>query len=718
MKLENYIFAAVSKEPTDIFELEKWADHDEVLKGFWDKKHQPFYNDDWSADIPNKKEDEQRYQEIKLHNENGSSSSSLTHICCPHCMKFAPCYDFLTPKQSWEKIMKEAATKAMKEWINKYVRYYNYNIVAKEACMQHVPYDRFVSDEKGAILTCPHCGERLPMHVNNGYVKEDGIEFKALCRDETWYEKNIFNTFYKVFDCNKEGERNGKITLSEITYHLFPNVRGRLHIKKSNRRFVFNANTGQAYMMRTIEIPGNKPLYNEPKVRNMTYSDYCCTLIPLDAAKELVHAIAREKGLKPEVADEFMEAKRFHESGYMRLITISLFNRFASFGVDFLWDIYHINRCRDSLPTKTKRWIKSLEDAEQFGKTIKSNKISGKKNIKLMAQNPMRIMYERLLKEIGFKDINNIMNLMENAPDVMLEMFFYCVSRVTPRDIIFGGDFYNVQLFMQTAMDVIGETSLCKKLIGYQCKNREEYRGVSYTIKDTASQFEMCVGDIEINKALFKGNLTEIHDRLSRIYRSLKKETWVIPYHEEEMTNCGYGDYVFTLAKDSIEMSIVGGKMNICVGSYDRSAKNKSCNIVFMYDKSGTPQASIELKPICEDENGKVLFRCVQFKDYCNHNVTNPDKAEAAKAFLCENGIDMDCYDITDEIKYATYDKGAFYKIGDRSEYLMFKKEEERKAKKLGKSLVIDGVKINNVPEEQPEEQFGNFDDFMDIPFQ
>ena len=142
-----------------------------------------------------------------------------------------------------------------------------------------------------------------------------------------------------------------------------------------------------------------------------------------------------------------------------------------------------------------------------------------------------------------------------------------------------------------------------------------------------------------------------------------------------------------------------------------------SCNIVFMYDKSGTPQASIELKPICEDENGKVLFRCVQFKDYCNHQVTTPDKAEAAKAFLCENDIDMDCYDITDEIKHAAYDKDTFYKIGDRSEYLMFKKEEVLKAKRLDRELVIDGVKINNIPEEQPEEQFDNIYDFMDLPF-
>jgi len=82
-------------------------------------------------------------------------------------------------------------------------------------------------------------------------------------------------------------------------------------------------------------------------------------------------------------------------------------------------------------------------------------------------------------------------------------------------------------------------------------------------------------------------NFQEIHDSMQHYYNRLTRKSYTnreIEYNDFERNrfNREYGDIRFELAKDSVDLAVVGERMGICVGSYANAAVQKFTTIVKM----------------------------------------------------------------------------------------------------------------------------------------
>ena len=135
-----------------------------------------------------------------------------------------------------------------------------------------------------------------------------------------------------------------------------------------------------------------------------------------------------------------------------------------------------------------------------------------------------------------------------------------------------------------------------------------------------------------------RGNIRELHDKLFLMTLEATHENHIIRYTKEEKALQGrYGGYVFSLARDTNELFLIGNAMSICVGSYGDRALRKMCTIIAM--KQGDRFAAcIELQKI-----GHKSFKMIQLKARFNKVVQEIDPV--AQWVEKNNIIISDCFD-------------------------------------------------------------------------
>lgn len=140
--------------------------------------------------------------------------------------------------------------------------------------------------------------------------------------------------------------------------------------------------------------------------------------------------------------------------------------------------------------------------------------------------------------------------------------------------------------------------------------------------------------DYKIN---WKLSLKELHDVINADYNKLSNPNIEINYDHiikkyPNLLAGEYGNLTFALAKDTHELIDVGNKMNICVGSYGKSAVNKQCHIVIATDKDKNPiicieldsacftikQAKLRFNETCDEELTKIVL------EWCKDNLLRP----------------------------------------------------------------------------------------------
>ena len=214
------------------------------------------------------------------------------------------------------------------------------------------------------------------------------------------------------------------------------------------------------------------------------------------------------------------------------------------------------------------------------------------------------------LRDMGFKDVNNILKLSHIG---------HAVLYANGKDII--------HKIARKLIQYHGENWLANKLA-----NEDDY-----CLYDTA---RMAKGvDERIINFACEGckNLAELHDTVmanfSPTHKKKKNREFVYTPEQKKRYNRTYGNVKFVLAKDCEDLAITGAKMGICVGSYARAVLSNNTIIVKMMDENNY-SACIEIN------NEKLC----QLKAKFNNPVEAKYK-NIIDLYLADSKTDNNCWD-------------------------------------------------------------------------
>lgn len=603
---------------------------------------------------------------------------------CNKCRKFHPIGDYVKPIDGWDSFFEKYASEILAQ---KIIDEVDYSFKNFDSIICEILYDLhrdefksfpnigfslndFETNEKGLVFKCPECGTMLPIKIEKRNINvNDGYKKIFVTKNNKWEMENKEYAYYEIFS----DDNTPYVTLSSVDFSFLPNPRGRMHIKSINNRLTFNTKTGQAYSFVPRDLDTKKPVFERPRIANVTYSDKLHHFMTPDMANELIEKICTKKGIPVIKLDDI-------KSGANAFTKVRLVNKFGNYGKDFISCLITLSGFAsyyDDITGIKKQFDELSKNDKKFQKKIIKENVKGKKRIKLYAKNPVLFLIEPTLKEMGFSNNDVLLNLCENANDI--------ISLVCQIRNPFNGyskiDFPDVKTFIKDYFSVRTEAELAKKIMA------DNYN----MFIDTCSMFCYIKKKINLNKnelfKIFTGTITEMHNRVSQIYNALQDSEFYIPYYKgEEWYNGACGEYTFSLAKTSAEMKDVGIKMKICVGSYAYNAASKRCSIVFM-KKNDELQACIEIGP-----DGTLI----QAKDYLNY-IVEDNKWVALKSFLDENKIKYeDCWDLPKE--FFEVNSSSYIHSDNKDGYKIFETFEDMKKIPLNEERIIDGILIPAIP--------------------
>ena len=160
---------------------------------------------------------------------------------------------------------------------------------------------------------------------------------------------------------------------------------------------------------------------------------------------------------------------------------------------------------------------------------------------------------------------------------------------------------HGIENTLKIMLKIIGEKNTVKKITTAGDN--------SYYLNDVETMVESLIDhNYQLSSEDFKGNVKEIHDRLSRELDKIERPNELIAYTVVERSlEKEISGYKFQLAKDTHELIDIGSQMGICVGSYGNRAINKKCNILHI--KSGDKYIQcIEVSPELKVVQTKSAF--------------------------------------------------------------------------------------------------------------
>lgn len=596
---------------------------------------------------------------------------------CPHCNKAHRRHEYLIPKTSFDKIIKKyekifaiidfftfedyypnnSNEDVMLQLIgdgtsvNKYI--YN-NIISshtsqysedekyliKELEALYIPVNEFECDEEGLVQKCPSCGERIKhdkSKKNTFSIDDDEYISMKLTREKTWFYDNIIDYSYSIF------KNENKVVFSLIRWRIFPNINGKFHIVPTNTRLVFNTETGMSYSFRECNMETKKPLNcNDTRIKNTTYSGMMMNAqLTENETNDILKAICETKNIDVIKVSDIAERNKLRPSYVLFRCLVNAVNRYGNLGLDFISNYCMMNINNVPINNNLKRkWFLFQSSPEVFAKYIKNNHIKSKKIISLIANNPINIFYYKNLIDSDFKSQDSYIKLLESKDYDNMSKIIKTINS------------YESKQFIKDYVELKSETELVNKILS----NPLIY-------KDVCTMYTKILVSCDLKddskRKMFKGNLLEIHDRLTKIYNNISDTEFNIPYEKNDLKlNCICDDYYFELAKTSTDMKEVGSKMHICVGSYSRRAFSRNCIIVFMKNrKTKLPEVCIEISP-----DKKLVL---QVKDYCNASASKEKWLALNSYFKYHNieTISCDCVFVSEETTKVTQYKSNDYKI-------------------------------------------------------
>lgn len=463
---------------------------------------------------------------------------------------------------------------------------------------------------------CPYCGTKhivkRAYHQKRGTFSSlylcnatiDGKKIRRLKAEAVCYE---FKECTKVIRWPRD---DGKISLSVCFIRWIPtwfNKKYRLVEKPVNYRIVINPETGQSYRFRGFEN-GKPSRFSEQhaKMRTVTFWDtYYIYEGPV--------RYAIEKILKQPISSDSLSNSHLFLRYYlpkMDEFQLSILSRILKAGE------------REYVKKRLKE-IRKFTHENSFDSTPRY--MQAKSIKKRLAKNSVIYIVYHLLHRYGFRDVN-IMNSMIDFFDKNEEWLIN----------LFSGDecVKIIPEFMKYLIKVKGENG-AKHMLLDMVMDKED-KGKLFT--DAALSYHALSSKYNMQVPPLRGNIRELHDKLFLMTLEVTHENHIIPYTEEEKALQGrYGGYVFSLARDTNELFLIGNAMSICVGSYGDRALRKMCTIIAM--KQGDRFAAcIELQ-----KNGPKSFKMVQLKARFNKIVQEIDPV--VQWVKKNNIIVSDCYD-------------------------------------------------------------------------
>ncbi len=263
-----------------------------------------------------------------------------------------------------------------------------------------------------------------------------------------------------------------------------------------------------------------------------------------------------------------------------------------------------------------------VDDGEYITSMCEKLRIpSSRKFKKLFRENPLMMGYVEYCKENGIKENDNLWKMVS-----LLEHTDFFYTKQEGKEV--------VKPFIKAMIKASGETTAVNRLL--ELIKRSTYAGDNMLdvnmLYDTAIMYSDCKEEISL-----KASVKDIHDRLSILQKTKKKENQVIePTSTEKKRVASYDGFSFCLAEDLYRMVDIGVKMHICVGSggYDKPVLKHKSTIYYVVDKDGRYAACIELQK----------NKLTQAKGYCNQ-ILEGEVAKALFEWVSNKKVAHQCYD-------------------------------------------------------------------------
>lgn len=450
-------------------------------------------------------------------------------------------------------------------------------------------------------LTCGVCGCEITRVESQGHIETND---------------------HRVFNDLKE---NGKYKISTMKrLYLLSDTKKSIYSTNLRYKIIFNTDTNKTYFYtrennkKTTRIINN---YNYFKVSYINGLFDVLTPFSLDElnniANDLYNIFKDKINFSKEELESIVKEKtdriiNNNEYAYYSAL-INTYAVINSYNINFTKEFF-LNLNDDIAQPKVVSYAKSryIKDGNYFSRTLKTTKAERK----LIFNNPWKVTTHLIFKDC-FNDKNNELKILKNVDLTVDDIYNLLLSRDekeketnirnqlirflpkldrTNYSNITGcrkANEYMKYVINRLKQIYVDENILTNKII--KSKNSQIYLldicRMIYKIDD--EKWETMLENILSNKYSIK----RTHDIISTSSNAYRKPNREIPIDEEELKlECKMNDYKFKLARTTYELSDIGNLMNICVGSYDMSALNKACTIVYVTDSEECCECCIELR--------------------------------------------------------------------------------------------------------------------------
>lgn len=549
------------------------------------------------------------------------------YIRCPNCKLFSPEVNHLSIKRDSKNKAKEMEAVYGEKWRTIINAYSSRGKVNRPYKKVHIhPLDNLEGIDENATdldifstrYKCPFCGTKIKHTEGNKknttfFVDNNSMWFNSILKRTQIINKKdenkiVFKGYYTGFGVNKH------------TMKMFT--------KLYSCAMVFNTKTGQTYLLPIIDENGKHPKDTPKHVINTTFygackKGYLDLFHDYEAVLTVFNLICEQANIPEQQVMEYksiIEELNRSQIGYSRWNTLSRFlclvNRFNNLPAESISKILY----RENFPSYAGIFtgVKNTDSvAEIMNKAIKNCKVKNcKTSKKIVARDITNLLYFKLFHKLGFSDINIL-------SDFIFESVFWAV-------------FYNEehlnnsQRFLQEIKKYRKTDAEIFKTI--KCKRSSYFPDAIRIYNELLEE-----NPESITKEMFKGNIIDIHDRLSNELNKIRNKNVPLRYENKFLKyNRTYPLVTFSLAKDTYELIEVGEIMHICVGTYRESAKKGNCIIVIGRNPENKPIVCIEISPTEE---------LIQVKGYCNAYLKD-EEANAVRQWVQDTGINGNkCFD-------------------------------------------------------------------------
>lgn len=524
-----------------------------------------------------------RKKRIKNYAKADSETVVAHYIWCPVCHEMDIVYNFITKKngkhfyknKKWSfedlKKLREEDSRSFFPIPKKVEKEYpKIGVWSSENDLMPVTraYSFRTRKNNPIHLTCPSCGYKFKYF-------EASSTYSFLANSPSILQYRFFD------DCED------KLVLSITAQHYLPSLKAKKVLVQPFRyRIVFNTKTGNTYFMYPVDLNNKHPKGdNCLKIFNATHHD-------AENSEGWYSYLVNHPDIVRETAERLLKIhggsdKQLTLNG---IFTDTSFNMVLAYNKNpyFCYDFYrdsqdHLFKRSGQLlsyegsyrkSAKVNRFLytinKKYHDGEDaLTKYVSRGKVKPKKKLKKMFfENPIYLLYFRMLVALGFSNIDVITNILINATDICCCCFnclFDCNSVKSS----------SIKKFFDEVIRKKGE-GIAAKVLFLNCSDFS-------LVRDAANMLVSINSKKYETKDCFKGTAKEIHDRITHVYNKIKQENLPISYEpKEENLEQNIGEYFFKLARDTYELHDIGAEMHICVGSYGARAVQKKCIIVSM----------------------------------------------------------------------------------------------------------------------------------------